>query len=276
MIKKDDYQEPRCPFDTSAYEQNRITPIPVRRVTEKEDELLSRNDQAGAERLLLYWIEEAIAGHDLAGEFSMHNELMGLYRKMGERDKAIAEAENALGLIPALGYEDSVSGATCYINAGTVYKAFGMADKGLPYFEKARAIYEARLPENDGRLGGLYNNMGLALMDLENYVDAEVLYGKAIKVMKCVTNGELEQAITLLNIANCIEWQTGAEAGAEKIAELVEEAYELLSTESVPRNGYYAFVCEKCAPTFSYYGFDEMARDLATRAEAIYSRDQEY
>ncbi len=273
MISKEDYQEPCCPFDTSAYEKDRVTPIPVQRITEKEDELLSRNDQTGAERLLQYWIEEARIGHDLAGEFSIHNELMGLYRKMGEREKAVSEAETALGLIPSLGYEDSISGATCYINAGTVYKAFGMADKGLPFFEKAQPIYEARLHDNDGRLGGLYNNMGLALMDLDRFSEAEILYMKAIEVMKRVPNGELEQAITLLNIANCIEWKLGAEEGAQNIAELLTEAYELLDTQRVPRNGYYAFVCEKCAPTFDYYGFTDMAQNLTRRANDIYNRE---
>ena len=272
MISREDYQEPRCPFDTSAYSRDPSHMIPVQRVIEKEDELLGRNDYKGAERLLLYWVEEACAGRDLRGEFSMRNELMGLYRKMGDRENAIKQAETALGLIPELGYEDSVSGATCYINAGTVYKAFGMAGKGLPYFEKALPIYEARLSGDDARLGGLYNNMGLALADLGRFSEAEELYSKAISVMKLAENGELEQAITLLNIANAVEWQLGAEGGALKIDELVRGAYALLDTESIPRSGYYAFVCEKCAPTFDYYGYKEMAGELLARAESIYAR----
>ena len=48
------------------------------------------------------------------------------------------------------------------------------------------------------------------------------------------------------------------------------EAEALLDTPSVPRNGYYAFVCEKCAPTFSYYGYFLTAEKLTGRAEEIY------
>ncbi len=272
MIDREDYQEPRCPFDTSAWDRAPVSRVPLRRITEKEDELLGHDDYAGAERLLHYWLNEALAGRDVQGEFSLRNELMGLYRKMGEQDRAVEEAETALSLIPVLGYEDSVSGATCYINAGTVFKAFGMAERSLPYFEKARGIYEARLPEDDARLGGLYNNMGLALMDLSRFEEAEELYGKAIGVMRRVPRGESEQAITLLNLANCREWQLGMEDGADEIAALLKEAYALLDSDKLERNGYYAFICEKCAPTFTYYGFEAMADTLHSRAEAIYKR----
>ena len=40
----------------------------------------------------------------------------------------------------------------------------------------------------------------------------------------------------------------------------------------MPRDGYYAFVCEKCAPTFDYYGYFLIADDLNERAKAIYER----
>ena len=40
----------------------RIRPIPQQRVIEKMDAYMSRRDYAGAERHLLYWLEEARAG----------------------------------------------------------------------------------------------------------------------------------------------------------------------------------------------------------------------
>ena len=58
-----------------------------------------------------------------------------------------------------------------------------------------------------------------------------------------------------------------------------EEAYrgrgiagKLLDTESLPRNGYYAFVCEKCAPVFGYYGFLQTEQELNRRAREIHNR----
>ena len=40
----------------------------------------------------------------------------------------------------------------------------------------------------------------------------------------------------------------------------------------IPRDGYYAFVCEKCAPAFDYYGYFADAEEAAKKAESIYER----
>ena len=92
--------------------------------------------------------------------------------------------------------------------------------------------------------------------------------------MEQVPGGELEQAITCLNMADAVEGELGAEAGENKIAGLLEKAEKLLDTPSLPRDGYYAFVCEKCAPSFSYYGYFLEEEELMKRAEAVY-RDNE-
>ena len=52
-----------------------------------------------------------------------------------------------------------------------------------------------------------------------------------------------------------------------------DQAEELLDTEGIPHDGYYAFVCEKCEPTFRYYGYFLYANELKKRAEEIYGRD---
>ena len=78
------------------------TCIPGRRVIEKLDEYMSRRDYAGAERHLLYWLEEARLGRDERGELVVRNELVGHYRKVGDRDKALAQGEKALAELPIL------------------------------------------------------------------------------------------------------------------------------------------------------------------------------
>ena len=47
--------------------QPHLRPIPQQRVIEKMDWYMSRRDYAGAERHLLYWLEEARQGNDLRG-----------------------------------------------------------------------------------------------------------------------------------------------------------------------------------------------------------------
>ena len=197
---------------------------------------------------------------------------MGLYRKTGNREKALENVKETLALIEKTGIGHTVSAGTAYVNAGTVYKSFKMADKALPFFEKAAEIYEKELPENDGRLGGLYNNMALALADVRKFSAARESYRKALAVMAKVEHGEPERAITCLNLANLAEAEYGLEAAADEISALLSEAEKLLDTPSVPRNGYYAFVCEKCAPTFGYYGYFAYEAELKERVRKIYER----
>ena len=91
-----------------------------------------------------------------------------------------------------------------------------MAEKGVPLFEKAKEIYEKDLKENDARLGGLYNNMGLALLDLKRYEEAVDCYKKALDIMSRVKSGNLERAITYLNIADvCDAIRRDKEASAK-------------------------------------------------------------
>ena len=267
----EDYTEPRCPFCTEQYEEKPpVRSIPLDRVLSKLDGYFGVNDYVSAEKHLLYWLDEAKTGRDLRGEFSLRNELMGLYRKVGNREKALENADLAVKLTSVLQIEDSVGAATAYVNAATVYKAFGDPAKALPLFERARTVYEKNLTD-DGRLGGLYNNMALAYVDLKMFPEALGLYGKALGVMSKVKNGELEMAITHLNIANALEAEKGLEDAAEEISECLDKAEKLLETPSVPRNGYYAFVCEKCAPTFGYYGRFFYEKELKERSEKIYA-----
>lgn len=246
--------------------------IPIQRIIEKEDQLFADGDFAGAGRLLQYWLAEAEADHDLAGMFFLRNEQMGLYRKTGKREEAFAAAKAGLALIPQLDYEDTVSGGTCYINAATVYKAFGEAEKALPLYQKAKEIYEAELAGNDGRLGGLYNNMALALLDEKQYTEAEELFQKALDVMEKVPDGQLDAAITWLNLADLHCARDGYEKAKEFIETCLNKAETLLHTESIEQGNYAAFVYEKCAPIFGYYYHREAQEKLEQKAKAIHER----
>jgi len=268
-LSKEDYEEPRCVL---CMDRDAPTPIPQRRIREKLDEYMSRRDYAGAERHLNYWLSEARQTGDLRGEFFLRGEMMGHFRKVGNREQAILNANEGLNLIEKLGFENTLSAGTAYVNAATVYDAFGMPERSVELFEKAKAVYEENLPRSDGRLGGLYNNMGLAYMALKRFGEAYESFLKALDVMGRVENGALEQAITYLNLANAVELEHGLEKGEQKINQYLDQAAALLNDPAVPRDGYYAFVCEKCAPTFDYYGCFLTAADLNERAKAIYER----
>ena len=260
--------------------------IPQQRIVQKLDEYMSHRDYAAVERHLRYWLEEALAIGDKRGELMVRNEFVGHFRKVGDKQQALLHADEALRLVDELGFGETISAGTTYTNVGTACNAFGENDRSLALFKKAAALYEAS-PHTDPRLlGGLYNNMALACVSLHRFDEADGLYAQALETMGHVENGELEQAITYLNMADAAEARANAESGdgpdavlrddyascEQAVEECLDTALELLDTPTVPRDGYYAFVCEKCAPVFAHYGYFLADEDLRQRAEAIYER----
>ena len=241
----------------------------VDRILSKLDEYLHKNDYVSAERHLVYWLDEATKAGDVRAELPICNELMGLFRKLGREDDAIGCAERALSVVDTNGLGKQVGAATTYLNAATVYKAFGRAANGIGLFERAKEIYERELDAHDARLAGLYNNMALALVDLGRFREAEEYYNQAVAILQNSATGVPEIAITYLNMASAAEAEHGLEDAAEQIEELLNRAERLLE-EYRTRDGYYAFVCEKCATVFDYYGHFFYANELKARAGRIY------
>ena len=268
-IQPEDYAEPRCVLcmDTEGVQR-----VPQQRIIEKMDEYMARRDYAGAERHLLYWLGEAELGRDGRGKLMLLGELIGHYRKTGERDKALRRVDEALALIDALGFGGTISAGTACVNAATALERFDEPERALALFEKARAAYEGSGQTPPEKLGGLYNNMALVLVSLGRYAEANALYDRAMACMADVPGGALEQAVTCLNRADAVYAQRGAEAGEAEIAALLDRAWALLHAPDVPQNGYCAFVYEKCAPGFAFYGRFMDADDLKREAEALYER----
>lgn len=236
--------------------------VPIGRILEKLDQYLSTEDYSAAEKHLSYWFSEAEACADERGAVAILNEQIGLFRKTLQEEKAMEAVQKTLDTVHRLTLEDSVSGATAFINAATAYKCFGYWDKALPLYEAAKRIYERDLSPMDRRLGGLYNNMALALTDAGAYADAKRLYLSALQVMGNTENGELECAITWLNLAELQERADGEEISEKVIYDCLEHAETCLRAPTVPKNTYYAFVAEKCAPAFDYYGYFAFAEEL--------------
>ena len=162
-LEREDYIDPACPLCGKPGETESPRPVPIDRIQRKLLEYEDASDWTGAERHLKYWLAEAEMNRDRRGQLMLHNELMGFYRKQGRKEEAFFHAKTADTLVSDLQMEETVTAGTTWVNAGTVREAFGDPVGGLDWFEKARENYEKNLPENDGRLGGLYNNMALAL-----------------------------------------------------------------------------------------------------------------
>ena len=243
--------------------------IPLSRIIEKVDSLFNKNDYLEAGKLLEYWLKEASALKDRQGELSILNELIGYYRKVKNEAKALESINKALLLLDVLEQKGSITGGAVLLNCATAFKAFEKSDKALPLYLEAENIYKNLLDSNDERFGGLYNNFALALVDLNEFDKAIDYYYKAIAVMQKIDNGKQDLAITYVNLAHLFD-QKGDKR--EKSVDCLFKAYELLNDDSIIKNGYFAYVLSKCAPSFKYFGFDKIATELETLSKEIYER----
>ena len=73
-------------------------------------------------------------------------------------------------------------------------------------------------------------------------------------------------------MASAAEAQFGLEEAEGKITECLNKAMELLDISEYQNDGNYAFVCEKCASVFGYYGYFFYENELKERSRRIYER----
>ncbi len=275
MIDPFDYKEPACALcgGKEFYNPSPNDPIgtiPVARIIEKVDLLFDKNNLDEAGRLLEYWNNEAIALNDLRGELSISDELVGFYRKTGDKNKALVVVERCIKLINVLLLENTISAGTIFLNCATTLKAFGEVKRAIPLYDLAQDIYTKSLDKNDEKLAGFYNNKGLALVDLGEYDKAIDCYDNAIKIGLNNKNGYLNVAITYVNLAHAYE---SAKAERQVIIDSLFKAYNVLVDEKIQKNGYYAFVLSKCAPSFKHFGFDKIASEFELTVREIYERN---
>ncbi len=269
-MNKADYEEPRCVLCGKPGETEKAEPVPVGRILDRLNQYEEAGDLPAAERHLNYWLAEAESLGDKRGQLALHNEMMGFYRMRGNGETAQRHAEGALRLLDELEMGDTITAGTVRVNAGTVREAFGDPVGGLDLFEQARKNYEQHLDPADSRLGGLYNNMALSLTACGRFGEAETMFRKALSVMEKQEHGEPEQAITWLNLADNAAAAYGEIEAEGMIGEYLDKAQQLLDTETIPRNAYYAFVCEKCAPVFGHYGYFAEEAELKERVKQIH------
>lgn len=263
------------------------------RIIDKLDALFAKNDMAEAGRLLEYWEGEARALNDRRGLSEILSEEIGYYRSMGNAEKGLRAVDDALNLLNCIDVGDSIANATIYLNCATTMKAFGKVNEALPYYDRAREVYERLLPKDDYRLAGFYNNYATAMGELKRYAEARENYGKAIDLLKS-KGGFCELAVSYVNLAQLVydEAQiSGAECGDElynsgaecsdelynngeecdeEVEKLLDLAYECLDDKSIERNGNYANTCRKCATAFEFFGYFIQKQELEQRAQAIY------
>ena len=249
-----------------------IGTIPIGRIIDKLDILFGHNEMEEAGEVLRYWENEARALNDSKGLLEILSEEIGYYRKVDDKQCGLHAVDEALTMLECMDVDGSVNNATIMLNCATTMKAFGKAKEAVPLYERAKEVYERLLPKDDFRLAGLYNNFATALKDLERYDEARDNFKKAIRILEAKEDVYGEIAVSYVNLAH-LEFDAAyvkGEDADERVDECLDKAWKCLNDKNIKHDGNYAYICDKCAPAYGFFGYFMQKAELEKRAKEIY------
>ena len=251
--------------------------INIARFIERLDGCFNRNDMKAARECIEYWEAEARRLGDDSGLLTVLNEAVGFYRRTQKKSKALRAMEESLSLVEKLGLTRSPSGATIYINAATTLSFFGREEEGLRLYDQAAHCYiDSDLTESY-EYAALLNNKAATLNALKRYDEAEENWKAAIGILKKVGFHDGEIAIFLVLLAHLAFDRDNT--AYEKVEALLDEAWEYLNLDNQAKDGNYAYVLRKCAPSFEYFQRSMEAqalRDVAREINEGYRWDSKF
>lgn len=243
--------------------------IPINRFIDRLDACFNRNDMKGAQECIRFWEAEARRLNDERGLLTVLNEAVGCYRRVKKKTRALEAMEESLSLVEKLGQNHSLSGATVFINAATTCSFFGDKEEALRLYEKAANCFEAEGKTECYEYAALLNNRAAALYGMKRYDEAEADWLAAVRILKGVGFHDGEIAISLLMLAHLTYDRD--EAAVEKVEALLDEAWDFINSDNQPKDGNYAYVLRKCAPSLDYFKRPDEAQACRDVAKEIYS-----
>ena len=238
------------------------------RITAECDRLFNNGDSAGVEALLLKQLALAEDTGDSRLQLFIQSELMGHYRMKGDHGKSQLAVERGLQLLAKMPELDPVSTGTILINAGTALSASGNFDAALELYLQTAQYYAENLDENDPLWAGLFNNMASVYSAGEDIVSAEKYYLKALDILNR-NEPAADIAVSCINLA---QLYAASDPSDPMIEIMLSTALDCFNSPTLPRNGYYAHSCLKCASAFGFFGKSDIEADLRSRAKEIYER----
>lgn len=244
--------------------------IDTQRLLSKLDSIFDQNDLQSAERLLIYWQNEAINLNDKKGELTVLNELIGLYRRTKESQKSQDVINKALQIINELNLDNNISTATIYLNIATNMNSFGMAQNSITYYEKTYKIYKDNINENDKMFASFYNNYAAALANIGDFENAKSTYLKAISILENLPNSKAETAISYINVSYVYEVLNDK----DKINWCIECAINNLISDANIKDGNYYFELSKCIEPLKEHGKIEIANKFQNEINNFYNSNK--
>ncbi|MBQ8981782.1 MAG: tetratricopeptide repeat protein [Eubacterium sp.] len=249
------------------------TNLDVQRFLNKLDKCFNRNDMRGARDCISFWENEARQTGDERALLTILNEAVGVYRRTQKKGKALNAMQEAIDLVEKLGLSDTLSGSTVYINAATTLSFLGEEEKSLALYDKAARCYISNEKTQTYEYATLLNNKAGALNSLKRYDEAEACWKEAVEILKAEGKHDGEIAISLIMLAHLTYDRDDTAIDATEA--LIDEAWDFLNSERLIKDGNYAYVLRKCAPSFDYFQRPIEAQALRDVAKEIYESNRQ-
>lgn len=173
----------------------------MREILKTLDEYYASNDIQKAYQFLLEQLEIAMKKQRDDIVLAILSELIGYYRVTNQFELGNQIAQHALKIIMSHGLENTIAGATTYLNIATLYRAQAKYQDALSFYQKTEEIYKQQLNLNDERYASFYNNVSLLFQEMGEYQKALDYELKALKYIQQIEDCEVEQAITYTNLS---------------------------------------------------------------------------
>ncbi len=247
--------------------------IAIKDVLRELDHFFINNNTDGARLHMLHWLEKAAEQKDWKSEFTILNELIGFYRKIGDETNGMLAIQRLKILVKDHNLSNDVSGATAYMNMATALRAFQKTEDAKYCFDMTEKIYKGAIEDTDYRYASYYNNVALLHCDKKEFSIAGEYYIKALNILKLYQDAEGEEATTCVSLA-CMyhAMDLDAKEKKEKIEPYLERAKEILNRGDSLPNSYLAYVASVCGKSFWELGYTEDGIHLMKRSEAFYNQ----
>lgn len=199
----------------------------IQRVLTEYDNMFGVKKLSEIEAFLVAKAAEASKEGDAASLFTLLNEIIGFCRDTGQKEKGLAYCGQLLELMAKMGLEGTIEYATGLLNIANAYRAFGLWDESMKYYEETEQIYLEKLPAGEFNYASLYNNWSLLHQEMEDFAAAKEKLEKALEIVKLYPDAVMQLASTYSNLAATLlrlSMQEEAVVYLEKALDIHEKA----------------------------------------------------
>ena len=239
------------------------------------DSLFAQKDIAAVENYLAHHLEAAINCGNTDYQLAVLNEQAGYYRNLSRFSQAFAACEQAMALISAPEFTDTISAATTMLNVATSLHAGGRVIEALEMYGTVDGIYAASLDANDPRRAALYNNMAQACMSNGDKQTALGYLRRSLTILKTSQENCAELAITHSNIA-LIFMSVGSNDTAATHLQAAVSGFEALGYDDAHYPAALAAMAQLMYINGSYSDAVKQYRLALNKIEAIFGQNVDY